>query len=154
MQLKNQQKIVYFSLAEEMLQEMALPDDTPKIDPQLGVLKGCLCVAQYTKKNRDREYDLNFWVMKEYGIATSWTKLVTIPPLPVKGESFSSGFSEVFYCIKNIVVFVKLPHTDAQLVFYDIETKETKIVEISNSQTNYCLSADFTFVESLVSPNL
>ena len=64
-----QEKIVYFSLAEEIFQEVPFPDDATEHYPELSVLKGCLCVSEFPKTIES--CTLNIWVMKEYGVVGS-----------------------------------------------------------------------------------
>ncbi|KAK6133788.1 hypothetical protein DH2020_032499 [Rehmannia glutinosa] len=50
-------------------------------DSSLGVLGGCICVlCDYQKTQAD------LWVLKEYGIKESWTKVVTIPYIDDPGK--------------------------------------------------------------------
>ncbi|XP_021853486.2 F-box protein CPR1-like isoform X2 [Spinacia oleracea] len=57
----------YASLNTEFLWDMRVG---------LGILDGCLCLSISYNKVCDSDFDV--WVMKEYGVAESWTKLISI----------------------------------------------------------------------------
>ncbi|XP_073133421.1 uncharacterized protein [Henckelia pumila] len=68
--------VVALSLATDQCSRFALPvplDEKLDLDwAMLGVLGGCLCL--YIDYGR---YSKNVWVMKEYGVSESWTKVAT-----------------------------------------------------------------------------
>ncbi|XP_059629810.1 F-box/kelch-repeat protein At3g06240-like [Cornus florida] len=61
--------IVGFSLADEKFWKSPVP--VGKFPIELGVFRGCLCVL--SPRN-------SFWVMEEYGVTKSWTKVVIETP--------------------------------------------------------------------------
>ncbi|KAH7858129.1 hypothetical protein Vadar_020294 [Vaccinium darrowii] len=67
--------IVSLDLANETYGEVLVPDyrDDHLHRSFLDVLNGCLCILCAYDDSAD------LWVMKEYGIGESWTKLVVIP---------------------------------------------------------------------------
>ncbi|KAL2339950.1 hypothetical protein Fmac_007890 [Flemingia macrophylla] len=70
--------ILNFDLGNESYGEVLLPqegDCNKFCNPVLNVLRGCLCVCFYDSK----EARWVVWLMKEYGVQHSWTKLVMIP---------------------------------------------------------------------------
>lgn len=74
---------VNLDLATEKYGNMTLPV-VPKYDCSfwtLGVLKGCLCSIFCTNQRPL----VDVWVMKEYGVAESWIKLLTMSALWVVG---------------------------------------------------------------------
>lgn len=70
--------IVSFDFAKEIFQTVMMPYDlsTDDADKYLNVFDGYLCVFATIPNNTFRSYEL--WVMKEYGLTESWTKLYTI----------------------------------------------------------------------------
>ncbi|XP_004289376.1 PREDICTED: F-box protein CPR30-like [Fragaria vesca subsp. vesca] len=75
-------QIIAFDLAEEEFVEIALPlidvvgDSFNPIQFFIDDLGGCLCVsACYTERNFDQ---FQFWVMMEYGVSESWTKVFQV----------------------------------------------------------------------------
>ncbi|XP_004301893.1 PREDICTED: F-box/kelch-repeat protein At3g06240-like [Fragaria vesca subsp. vesca] len=76
-------EIVAFDLAREEFREIEMPNFGPKKIRDLselrfcfvGCLEGCLCVLRYPVI--DACDSIDFWVMREYGVVESWTKLFT-----------------------------------------------------------------------------
>ncbi|KAF7143316.1 hypothetical protein RHSIM_Rhsim05G0173700 [Rhododendron simsii] len=66
--------IVSLDLAKETYGEVLGPEyGDGYLHEMLDVLNGCLCIVRYCNACAD------VWIMKEYGIRESWTKLVVIP---------------------------------------------------------------------------
>ncbi|KAL5726595.1 hypothetical protein ACHQM5_009626 [Ranunculus cassubicifolius] len=64
--------IAYFDLADERFCEIQFPKCVGNVI-DVGVLGGCLCIVGGLEENRS-----DVWVLKEYGVLESWTKLFTI----------------------------------------------------------------------------
>ncbi|PIN13420.1 hypothetical protein CDL12_13946 [Handroanthus impetiginosus] len=109
-------------------------------DSFLGVLGGCICVLCNYQKTR-----ADVWVMKEYGVKESWSKVVTIPYVNDPGR---------FLYSKPLCM---LPNGDISLVFgnhfivYNVKDNSFRHPETSNVAA--FLEADI-YVESLVSPEM
>lgn len=75
--LRDQWVILSFDLATETYGEVLLPrgDGVKICDPELDVLRDCLCVTLLDSKKACWVV----WLMKKYGVQDSWTKLVMIP---------------------------------------------------------------------------
>ncbi|XP_059631589.1 F-box/kelch-repeat protein At3g06240-like [Cornus florida] len=71
-------EIAALSLVDEKLSKIPLPTSLTNFERrtcQIGLFEGCLCLIP-------RRHDA-FWVMKEYGVKQSWTKLdVKVPFVP------------------------------------------------------------------------
>ncbi|KAF2293402.1 hypothetical protein GH714_001303 [Hevea brasiliensis] len=129
--------IVSFSLGEEVFGEMEVPDclveKYPIID--VAVSDGSLLLVVVTKLTEEGCFSV--WMMKEYGVPGSWTKLFNI-----------SGLER----IQRLVAFrqsgeVLLAAVGGDLVFYDPNTEEISATEISGCIDSFYLD---TLVESLV----
>ncbi|KEH37760.1 F-box protein interaction domain protein [Medicago truncatula] len=72
----NRNVILSFDLAKETCKEVLLPkpDGVNVCNGVLGVLSNCLCVCFVSNKTH-----WDFWLMKKYGVAESWTRLMMIP---------------------------------------------------------------------------
>ncbi|RAL54472.1 hypothetical protein DM860_001600 [Cuscuta australis] len=132
-------EIVSLDLSKEVFGKVGQPDygERPS-ELTLGVLCGDLCViCQYEM------YQMDLWVMREYGVVESWTKIVAIPPTddPMY-QSFSSPLG-----IGNNGEVGLVSGTD--IVVYDPKTQALRYPEITNFGD--ILEAE-TYVESLVSP--
>ncbi|XP_057444182.1 F-box/kelch-repeat protein At3g23880-like [Lotus japonicus] len=66
--------IVSFHLGKESYQEISQPDygDESLVTKDLTVIRDCLCVVA------DKKTVSDIWLMKEYGIQESWTKLFRV----------------------------------------------------------------------------
>ena len=138
-----QRMILSFDLATETYGEVLLPDgDHDKIcSPTLDVLRVCLCVcfSDYRKGH------WIVWLMKEYGVPNSWTKLVTIPYIKLGICRWSHLF--VPLCIsENGVLLLKT--TSSKLVIYNLNDGRMDYLRIVDE-----LGFDIhVYHESLVSP--
>ncbi|VFQ77058.1 unnamed protein product [Cuscuta campestris] len=107
----------------------------------LGVLCGDLCVmCRYEK------YQLDVWVMREYGVVESWTKIVAIPPTD-EYPLYQSYSSPLLGIANNGEVGLVSGYSN--IVVYDPKTQALRYPEITNFGD--ILEAE-TYVESLVSP--
>jgi F-box interacting protein len=73
---RHEQYVIHsFDLEKETYRKLLLPfvGDGCMCRPSLCVLNDCLCVCFANKSH------LVVWLMKEYGVVESWTKLMTIP---------------------------------------------------------------------------
>ncbi|TQD77370.1 hypothetical protein C1H46_037102 [Malus baccata] len=67
--------IMSFRLEEEEVREIQMPRDFVEEDftyYSLGAFRGCLCVSLWTLQDVGQH---EFWVMKEYGVRESWTRI-------------------------------------------------------------------------------
>ncbi|XP_073126350.1 F-box protein CPR1-like isoform X2 [Henckelia pumila] len=115
-----------FDLESESFQPFPLPP--PHVDPPtlgtMGILDGCLCVVDNSYKDLDT---VGIWVMKEYGVESSWTQQVVItevsefvpcysdPVYPVK--AFQNG--DILLCWNNFNLF-----------YYNNETKTCQYTDL------------------------
>ncbi|XP_020987119.2 F-box/kelch-repeat protein At3g23880 [Arachis duranensis] len=147
--------ILSFDLANENFAPLSLPDMNNRdehYDPAVGVLRDRLCVC--LKENYGGWI---FWVMKEYGVQKSWTKLITV-------FSNERVYPPMFYSLKAMymtenddVVAVSLSPSDSRIF---------KLVIISSNDARRShrifgqrtlVDADhqncYVYQESLVSPS-
>ncbi|XP_058216958.1 F-box/kelch-repeat protein At3g23880-like [Rhododendron vialii] len=131
--------IVSLDLAKETYGEVLQPDYDRDccLDYALGVLSGCLCVLSQYADCAD------VWVMKDYGIKESWTKLIVIPYLTPSDVTHSAPL-----CIlKNNEVLVG---NRMHLVWYYPNDAKFSYPTIQNSIKPF---RAYPYVESLVSLN-
>ncbi|KAL3533859.1 hypothetical protein ACH5RR_007380 [Cinchona calisaya] len=134
--------IISLNLETEKCGEISLPDDLDgEFDWYLKVVEGCLCIVCNCDDRR-----LEIWVMKEYGVLESWTRVASIPD----SEDFRHGDVEVS------PMFVSAQGTEEEAAMaYDIETIKAKGTEEEaamaydietitakgwHAQTNFCLT--------------
>lgn len=131
--------LLCFGLADEEVQEIPLPPeflvDFNIEDGKyyfLDIFQECLCVG--------RTDDFEFWVMKEYGVAKSWSKISISLPC---SEGILSGFVK-----NNHHLLLDLPQH--RLVMYNFEDGSSRNLSVGSSY-----KVDFVgcYLESLVSPN-
>ncbi|XVE81982.1 hypothetical protein DITRI_Ditri15bG0110400 [Diplodiscus trichospermus] len=132
--------IVAFDFAEGKFREVPLPSDAPDSFTTVGALGGCLCwLTVGTGTNATKRCD--FWVMKEYGVKESWTKVViNIPFLSLRPLSFLN-------------IDEALLEIDGKLVLYNPREAKHRELVIHGIQGRRKLEIE-TYVESLVSPCL
>ncbi|XP_004309017.1 PREDICTED: F-box/kelch-repeat protein At3g06240-like [Fragaria vesca subsp. vesca] len=66
--------IISFLLEEEKVEEIELPPNATGL--RLGAFRNSLCLTSFS----DSETYIEFWVMKEYGVRESWTKIKVSKP--------------------------------------------------------------------------
>ncbi|OVA01221.1 F-box domain [Macleaya cordata] len=108
----------------------------------VGVLGGCLCVLCHLYK----VIFVDVWVMKDYGVRESWTKLFTIVQEMV---------TRPFVFLSLVQTFdngeILLQKSDNALLLYDMKQGRSRILKIRHIRRSFEVE---TYVESLVSPNL
>ncbi|XP_055961584.1 F-box protein CPR1-like [Mercurialis annua] len=143
-------KIVSFSLANETTTEMEHPRNYPtySVRLKLGVLQGCLCLTETAHPNTS----ITIWLMKEFGVTSSWTKLITTPHLPGgHGMDFPIPLP-LNHMNKTVFLIHKYRGAAHFLIINDLEAeKDYRFVKIANTES--LRVRGLTFSRSLTSPN-
>ncbi|XP_019159142.1 PREDICTED: F-box/kelch-repeat protein At3g23880-like [Ipomoea nil] len=74
-----QSLIAVFTMTDELFDEIMLPDELLSVDPSnlsVIVYEEFVAVVKYSRRIQGDSCEL--WIMKEYGVVDSWTKLPTI----------------------------------------------------------------------------
>ncbi|PQP99726.1 F-box protein CPR30 [Prunus yedoensis var. nudiflora] len=115
--------ILTFHLGKEVFRKMPMPKIIKwKFDlgMQLSVSDNRKSIALFTMDNRFEDSFLEIWVMKEYGIKESWTKLITLGP-----EGPERLLPRALWFRKSGEVLVLLTDKSRQeLVSLDLESKQ------------------------------
>ncbi|KAF5749395.1 putative F-box and associated interaction domains-containing protein [Tripterygium wilfordii] len=118
--------IVAFGLGSEEFHMVPQPDyEYEMFEMDLSVLGGCLCVLC-----NDKVSWVDVWLMKEYGVKESWSKLFRVEQPGVqllKALAYSKKGNEV--------LFVK---DDRKIVWYDPKRKRTRRVRIAGVPVPLC----------------
>lgn len=111
--------IVGFDLGLDEFREVPQPDygGNIVIDIDLGVLGSYLCVFA---KFRDRSADV--WIMKEYGVEESWSKVFSIS----RNVLFYDSVRPLSYSRRGTEVLLELD--EKRLVWYGMETR--RVVDV------------------------
>uniref|UniRef100_A0A2N9HSX7 F-box domain-containing protein n=1 Tax=Fagus sylvatica TaxID=28930 RepID=A0A2N9HSX7_FAGSY len=143
--------VLVFELEDEVFREIQLPElpgyeNTYDLDGPVSVYKNCLALfkKRYYRhyridffENKEGSSDQNIWVMKEYGVASSWTKVFTItdqdPDMP-----FAIGFRRNGEFVLQV--------ESGQLISVDVGNQKMKDLGISSDKNAFVDS----YVESLV----
>ncbi|KAF5474930.1 hypothetical protein F2P56_006782 [Juglans regia] len=132
-------QIVAFDLGVEEFRIVPLPDHVDQgFEMDLAVLEGCLCLLF----NYDNDY-VDVWVMKEYGLKESWTKLFN-----VSQSTLNRAFGHVMplaYSKSREKVLLEVDRD--KLFWYDFRRRRAKRVRIEGAPNSF--SADI-YVGSLV----
>ncbi|XP_055960169.1 F-box protein CPR1-like [Mercurialis annua] len=137
-------KIVSFSLANETVTEMKLPCYYNNF--LLGVFQGCLCL---TVVHGHWTSSFTVWLMKEFGVTSSWTKVITLPQIGVGGSTLVT-LLPVNHMMNKIVFLLDRWDGVRLLILDDLETEEYIIVKLTNFPRKY---HPVPFSRSLISPN-
>jgi len=122
--------IVSFDLEKESFQKVLPPcDEVNTSNLILDVLRDFLCII----------YGNDVWIMKEYGIQESWTKLFTVPNKYYK-------LTKVFYTFEDDKVLLEcIGNGERNLVVHDSKNGTFKLTRFEHIIQEVC-------VESLISP--
>ncbi|KAL4288685.1 F-box/kelch-repeat protein At3g23880-like [Arachis ipaensis] len=110
----NSWMIVFFDLARESFGEVFLPfmNGENVCEPVLQVARECLCVCVDHQKSH-----FDVWIMKEYGVQESWTKLIVISHVELK--HYEPPYPLYLVYIYENGVVLTIPPTSYKLVLYD-----------------------------------
>ncbi|XP_058785035.1 F-box/kelch-repeat protein At3g23880-like [Vicia villosa] len=127
--------IVSFDLGNDSYQKLLPPDHT-EISPDyltLSVLRDCLCLIS----------DHHIWVMKEYGIQVSWTKLFSFSCIQDPTKDYS--LSNALYIFEDGQLLLEiLDDWKTKWIVYDPNNDTFMVTRFTNI-LNVCL-------ETLISP--
>ncbi|TXG71239.1 hypothetical protein EZV62_006174 [Acer yangbiense] len=124
--------IVAFDLFEESFKTLTLPNIIVG-SRFVGIFGGCLCmVSRWGEINE-------FWVMEEYGVKASWSKILTV-------NSILYPQPLCYLKNSNIMMF----STSEGLAIYNPEYRKFKKIEVDDIQKFWVV---YPYVESLASPN-
>ncbi|XP_039686927.1 F-box/kelch-repeat protein At3g23880 [Medicago truncatula] len=138
----NRDVILSFDLSNETYKEVLLPEPdgvNVRSNRVLGVLSNCLCVCF---DSNNTHWD--FWLMKKYGVAESWTRLMMIPLDKIlQCLQFRPSFIQPLFMSENSSVLLR---TYTKFFLYNL-----------NNGRLDCLPGSYVFDphiyhESLVSP--
>ncbi|CAI9093292.1 OLC1v1028761C1 [Oldenlandia corymbosa var. corymbosa] len=134
-------RIGRFDLANETYQVMDCPNNKDSLyDHGLGVLGGCLSLFY----DRERTH-ADIWIMKDYGIEESWTKVFSIPYIDTPGDRLFEMAQSICTSRNGEMLFI----LGSKLLLYDPK---------SNTLTQFPQIGIFfrmiMYVESLVWPDI
>ncbi|XP_059661225.1 F-box/kelch-repeat protein At3g06240-like isoform X1 [Cornus florida] len=136
---QNRNLILSFDMGSEVFIEMILPDSVAnvcKLNLSIALFGESLSLFHYDDNIWSTDKSCCIWVMKEYGVEGSWTKLFTVD---------LGGINKVLGFRKTGEVLVE--KSDGELVSYDPKSEDE--VEIGICSYKSSLHLD-TYMESLV----
>ena len=140
-------RIVAFDLEKEQFREMAMPNDEEYL--KVRVVGGCLCLNGYNDPSK-------MWVMKQYGIDTSWTK-ITAPYTSILRRSSDIMNQQFYNCelLHTLNDDLLLLFNLQKLTLYDQKKNTYKHLYEKRMWYEYDYDIDHAslYVETLVSPH-
>ncbi|GER45171.1 F-box and associated interaction domains-containing protein, partial [Striga asiatica] len=134
--------IVSHDLTTDTLVEFPSPNlDSNDVKVRVKVLNGFLAL------HCEHKFCVDVWVMKEYGVRESWTKLVSIPFLDMNRRKFFRP-RLLFFSAADRKALI---NSGANLGVYDLNEPHWHHI---NSSVNSISVEAITYTESLVSPRL
>ncbi|KAL3648708.1 hypothetical protein CASFOL_005111 [Castilleja foliolosa] len=134
--------IAAFDFDKEVFSEIPPPSGVDRKDLlsfTLGVLEGCLCVIGDVNNSQG----MDVWIMKEYGVADSWSKL------SFDGYHLGDLFKPLCFVWEGeVVLVVKGP----RLVAYNVKERTLRDLVVDGIPGEFVDGC--TFMESLVPPPL
>ncbi|KAL0443031.1 UNVERIFIED_CONTAM: F-box protein CPR1 [Sesamum latifolium] len=132
-------RIMAFSVEREKHDEVMMPPGirTRGVDLSLDVIGGCLSLV-CAQRSR-----VVIWVMKEYGVKESWTKLLSVSPPAIERDHFVKPLA---YSREGDKILLNCD--DKKLVWYDLSKKTVENVSVDGMPFIFYAEA---CVESLIS---
>ncbi|XP_027351261.1 F-box/kelch-repeat protein At3g23880-like [Abrus precatorius] len=125
----NQLVIFSFDLQKETYKYLSLPDglvDVPSDEPNLVVLRDCLCLFY-----DDRKTHFVVWQMREFGVGKSWNQLVKVSYEHLRCEGLLRPL--LLLCIsENGDVLLLLNNDDTEVITYNRRSNTAEHTEIPN----------------------
>ncbi|XP_026432291.1 F-box/kelch-repeat protein At3g06240-like [Papaver somniferum] len=150
--------IVSFDFCEERFKQMHLPKAFQDISTYyrplctVGVLEDCLCVVSCVRYTC---FELEIWVMQDYGVQECWTKRFVIRQEDLSRQlrdlSVTWSFKDEKILFNDKILFKKRESHDQMLYLYDPKLDNGTTTKIRSSPA-VILGAQ-NYIESLVSPN-
>ncbi|XP_058784940.1 F-box/kelch-repeat protein At3g23880-like [Vicia villosa] len=126
--------ILSFDLGKDSYQKIFPPEFDGRLE--LCVLKDCLCIL----------CDYDVWVMKEYGVKESWTKLFKLSNLPGQRKGLSRSYlTKAFDIFEDDQVLLVERRNKKKLILYDFTNDTFKVTSLFPTLSEIC-------TESLISP--
>ncbi|KAF9607800.1 hypothetical protein IFM89_001521 [Coptis chinensis] len=134
--------IVSFDIKDEVFHEILMPKgfNYDDYEMQAGELGGSLCIF-----GRLYEWEVEVWVMKEYGVVGSWTKLYKVGRAEIEGEFFY--LEPLGVANSGEIIAWK---NGLELLLYNPKTNLIRTLE----KFGVRFSKAYTFIGSLVSPKV
>ena len=133
--------VLVFNLGEEVFHEILLPE----FPGHMGLMSGSISVYRNSIAlfQKDNGF-LHIWVMKEYGVVSSWTKVLSLPLFNLDFFGASDSIRRALGFRRNGEVILKLD--GGRLISLDLKTGEIKDLRIMGHKKTI---VDY-YVESLV----
>ncbi|MED6158302.1 hypothetical protein PIB30_031469 [Stylosanthes scabra] len=152
--------VISLDLVTETYNEFSLPSRDPGDDsyvfPTLGTLRGCLAVCYETKKTH-----WTLWLMKEYGVPQSWTKLAIIsrcrslvgPPSSIALRPIHMLQNDVLLAIAPCGKFVLFNLNDGSKYFPNFDSSSDGMTRYRPLSRHKGARVFRVYHETLVSPS-
>lgn len=138
--------IVSFDIVKETYQQLLLPQHDGYSECDLYILSNCLSVCF----NNSEECCWALWMMKEYGVVESWTKLITIPHEKLLNLNRMRYYVMPLFISENGVVLL-LNTSSSRFILYNLNSGELNYPRILGKVGK--VEADLhIYHESLLSP--
>ncbi|XP_062005556.1 F-box protein CPR1-like isoform X2 [Rosa rugosa] len=128
--------ITAFDLAKEEFRQMPLPllgetsSDRDCFFSDIGIVfEGCLCVSSFKRQRwgaGHRSQYVQLWVMMEYGVCDSWTKLFRF-------EMDDVNLSLPICCTERMIVMSRYKRRDLELIRFDHDEEKLDNVAVCSS---------------------
>ncbi|KAL5843326.1 hypothetical protein ACOSQ4_009284 [Xanthoceras sorbifolium] len=142
--------IISFDLKSEKFRSVPTPPDITstnvgKCGTYINNLGGCLCLCC----NDHGKQVIDIWVMKEYSVKDSWTKLFSFSYLSINiNVNIPPAVESIFYSETGEKVFLILDNK--HVIRHDLKQGKDEIVEVGRWPI-YIFSVIIIYVDSLVS---
>ncbi|KAK7311058.1 hypothetical protein RJT34_08943 [Clitoria ternatea] len=118
---RNELVIFSFDLSKEEYRYLLLPEglsQVPSAEPNLAVLRGCLCISLHDQNMNLNKPHFVVWQMSEFGDEKSWTRLVNLSYGHFRFEPFPYPPSPMFIFENGDTLLLK-HEGDSEVILYN-----------------------------------
>ncbi|MED6115854.1 hypothetical protein PIB30_094687 [Stylosanthes scabra] len=146
----NVEDVISLDLGKESYGILPLPERDPEdnfsMNVELSLLRNCLAVCFEHKRTH-----WALWIMKEYGVTQSWTRLALIPCQVLTPPKYS------LYCLKPLYIFednVLLAFSAFyNIVLCDLNNPDATLIPVIEGSEDAISNSFHVYRESLLSPS-
>ncbi|RZC90922.1 hypothetical protein C5167_028759 [Papaver somniferum] len=147
--------LIAINMTGEGIREIPQPEGVENFGNRrhIDVLDGYLCIL-----NSSFFTAYEVWLMKDYGMRESWTKVYNIPRLTLELEAQTYVYMKKIECLKTGEVLLEVQYgytKTAALVLYDPKNETAKYLKLYKNFGDYSIlrSVSYRYVKSLVRLN-
>ncbi|MED6118874.1 hypothetical protein PIB30_006663 [Stylosanthes scabra] len=143
--------VISLDLGKESYTILSLPERDPEdncsMNVELSLLRNCLAVCFEHKRTH-----WALWIMKEYGVTESWTRLALVPCQVLTPPKYSLHCIKPLYIFEDDVLLAFSPFYN--IVLCDLNNPDGTLIPVIEGSEDAISNSFHVYRESLISPSL